>query len=725
MKNKDTFSLFSTLFVCLLTIGVSAFSSVQSQNYPANNIQKSTTQTEHIKGLVVLIDFADRTAYFTPAEVDSFFNQTGYTRFGNNGSVRDYWYAVSQGRVDVQTIVTPLYYKAPKPFSYYDTDGGGGHTHELLDSALNWLEKRGFDFSQLTVDANKNIKALSFQFVGNSGAKGLWGHSSHHGHTFDGVNTASYQISELGTSEMRLGGICHEQGHMLFGWPDTYDIDGTNGGSSGCGKFDLMAAGNSNSRGEPSQNPMPPNPFFRYLKGWNDMISLNEMPQNSTLEIIANSWNTYVYRNPDRPGEMYIIEARKKPYRNVDMPGEGVLVWHIDSAISNNANQQRTEQNHYKVSVVQADNAFHLEKGSNAGDANDYFIAGIFPNLTTNYTKWWNSAFSGLQLRNVSTVADIMTAKFGSYFETDVPLKSEKTLGGSVSPLGLKYYSLTNNATYRAVPDKGFEVLDCVVDGVSQGNVSEYVFSNIDKSHNINFSFMHKAVPLTNVLKLVNYKYYEGSWKSMPDFSKLTPVKSGNLTTVTMAISGRINDNFGIVYTGYIQAPTTGEYTFYLTADDGARFLIDGVEIVANQCEPEKNGKIYLEAGYHAFTLEFFEIQVTESMYLRWSGPGLTKRNLSGFVIGNVDYTALNDLRNERNARIRADKQNIYISAENTEIAEMEVFNMAGMLLYKGKIDLTQGAAVVSNTQFPAGVYAVRVMSANKMLIRDKICIVR
>jgi hypothetical protein len=51
---------------------------------------------------------------------------------------------------------------------------------------------------------------------------------------------------------------------------------------------------------------------------------------------------------------------------------------------------------------------------------------------------------------------------------------------------------------------------------------------------------MHKAVPLTNVLKLVNYKYYEGSWKSMPDFSKLTPVKSGNLTTVTMAISGRI-----------------------------------------------------------------------------------------------------------------------------------------------------------------------------------------
>ena len=112
-------------------------------------------------------------------------------------------------------------------------------------------------------------------------------------------------------------------------------------------------------------------------------------------------------------------------------------------------------------------------------------------------------------------------------------------------------------------------------------------------------------------------------------------------------------------------------------------------------------------------------------MYLRWSGPGLTKRNLSGFVIGNVDYTALNDLCNERNARLRTDRQNIYISAENTEVAEIEVFNMAGMLQYKGKIDLSQGVAAISNSQFSAGVYVVRVMTGNKMLIRDKICIVR
>jgi M6 family metalloprotease-like protein len=681
--------------------------------------------TESIKGLVVLIDFADRNAYFTPAEVDDFFNQRGYTRFGNNGSVRDYWYAVSQGRVDVQTIVTTAYYKAPKTFAYYDTDGGGGHTHELLDSALNWLDKTGFDFSQLTVDANKNIKALSFQFVGNSGAKGLWGHSSSHVRTFDGVRTASYQISELGTSEMRLGGICHEQGHMLFGWPDTYDIDGTNGGSSGCGKFDLMAAGNSNSKGEPSQNPMPPNPYFRYQKGWNDMIPLNGMPNDTTLKIIANSWNTYVYRNPDRPGEMYIIEARRKPYRNVDMPGEGVLVWHIDSVIPNNANQHRTEQKHYKVSVVQADNAFHLESGANSGDVNDYFKAGILSNVTYNHTRWWNSAFSGLQLRNISAVADTMTAKYGSSNASDVAIKSGRTLGGTVNPFGLRYYTLNNNQTFTATPTRGFSVYDCVVDNESKGPVTQHTFSNIDRAHSINFSFIHNAVPLKNIVSSVNYSYYEGTWKSLPDFSKLTPVRSGTLSTVTLAIPGRISNDFGVVYTGYINVPATDEYTFYLTADDGARFMIDGVEIVANQCEPEKSGVIRLEAGYHPFTIEFFEIQVTESMYLRWSSPNMTKRSLSGFVNGVVDYTALEDLSALRNARLWADKENIRISADDTDLVVVEIYSLSGVMLDRKELALTQGIASMSHTHLPVGVYAVRAFAGNKILIREKICIVR
>lgn len=715
-------------YVLLLTLFPSLGIYARQVDFTPEKPQKAVAATTgKIEALVVLIEFADRTAYFSRNEVDSFFNQVGFKKYHDNGSIHDYWAAVSQNRINVHTTISPAYYKAPKPFAYYDTDGGGGHTHELLDSALNWLDKQGFDFSKLTVDANRNIKGLSFQFVGNSGAKGLWGHSSYHGRTFDGVNTASYQISELGTTEMHLGGICHEQGHMLFGWPDTYDIDGSNGGSSGCGKFDLMAAGNSDNTGAPSGNPMPPNPYFRYLAGWNDMIPMNSFPNDTILKIVANSGNTYVYRNPDKAGEMYIIEARKKPYRNVDMPGEGILVWHIDSVISNNANQQHTELNHYKVAVVQADNSYHLENGTNVGDANDYFRLGGVSALSYTRTGWWNSAYSGLQLRNIKAPADTIQVSYGSANATDVSIKSTRSLGGAVSPFGLRYYTQKSNGTFIATSTKGFSVDNCTVDGVSQGPLSTYIFSDITEPHKIDFSFIHNAVELKDIVSTINYSYYQGTWSSVPDFSKLVPVKSGGLAGITLSIPGRVSDNFGIRYTGFIKALTDGEYTFYLTSDDGSRFLIDGIQIVANQCEPEKSGKIRLKAGYHPFTLDFFEGQVTESLYLKWSGPNLTKRAVTGLVSGAVVvHTAVDELSaNNSGATMIATQQEFKFSCPDQATIEVEIFNLSGMLVEKQTLTTVAGMATMPNTNLKAGLYIVRVNVGQRNIIRQKVSVVR
>ncbi|MDD4991045.1 MAG: M6 family metalloprotease domain-containing protein [Paludibacter sp.] len=713
-----------TVLLIVLLCGVGVFARQLEPGAAQKSKKTEAATTGKIEALVILIEFADRTAYFSRNEVDSFFNQVGFNKFHDNGSVRDYWAAVSQNRIDVHTNVSEAYYKAPKNFAYYDTDGGTGHTHELLDSALNWLDKQGFDFSKLTVDANNNIKALSFQFVGNSGASGLWGHSSYHGRTFDGVNTASYQISELGTTEMHLGGICHEQGHMLFGWPDTYDIDASNGGSSGCGKFDLMAAGNSDNTGAPSGNPMPPNPYFRYLAGWNDLIPMNRFPNDTIIKIIANSANTYVYRNPDKAGEMYIVEARKKPYRNVDMPGEGILVWHIDSVIPNNANQQHTELQHYKVSVVQADNRYELEAGTNIGDANDYFKLGNVAAVTYLRTSWWNSAYSGLQLRNIRSVSDTMAVSFGSANATDVGITSTRTLGGAISPFGLKYYTKNSSGTYIATPLKGFDVADCLVDGLSQGAISTYTFTELAASHKIDFSFIHKAVNLKDVSSVVNYSYYEGAWTSVPDFSKLIPIKTGKLLSLTLTIAGRASDNFGVHYSGFIKAPTDGEYTFYLTSDDGSKFLIDGIEIVSNQCEPEKSGKIKLKAGYHAFTLDFFEGQITESLSLKWSGPGLTKRVLTGIVTGTIDEsTAVENITDISGAKMCVTSDEFKFTCPDTESIQVEIYSLSGQLVERQALNTTLGIATLPVTNLKSGLYIVRVSNSGKVLIRQKVSV--
>lgn len=68
--------------------------------------------------------------------------------------------------------------------------------------------------------------------------------------------------------------------------------------------------------------------------------------------------------------------------------------------------------------------------------------------------------------------------------------------------------------------------------------------------------------------------------------------------------------SFGMQYTGYIDIPETGIYSFYLLVDDGGVLTIGNKEVVNNdgQHAPlEKSGQIALKKGLHPFKLNFIE----------------------------------------------------------------------------------------------------------------------
>ena len=73
-------------------------------------------------GLTLLIDFSDQMRTMTEAQVEQFLNAPGYSAFGNNGSVRDYFQSVSRGRLDYSNIVAP-WYQASKKLKYYADRG--------------------------------------------------------------------------------------------------------------------------------------------------------------------------------------------------------------------------------------------------------------------------------------------------------------------------------------------------------------------------------------------------------------------------------------------------------------------------------------------------------------------------------------------------------------------------------------------------------------------------
>ncbi|HYG19254.1 MAG TPA: PA14 domain-containing protein, partial [Ohtaekwangia sp.] len=124
------------------------------------------------------------------------------------------------------------------------------------------------------------------------------------------------------------------------------------------------------------------------------------------------------------------------------------------------------------------------------------------------------------------------------------------------------------------------------------------------------------------------YEYYEGTWNTLPDFFTLTPVESGNINTVNLWPRNR-EDDYAFRFTGYLQVPANGTYTFYTTSDEGSQLLIGSTVVVNNNglhTAQEASGTIGLQSGKHAFTVTFFERTGAASIATRYAGPGINKR---------------------------------------------------------------------------------------------------
>lgn len=125
----------------------------------------------------------------------------------------------------------------------------------------------------------------------------------------------------------------------------------------------------------------------------------------------------------------------------------------------------------------------------------------------------------------------------------------------------------------------------------------------------------------------LSYEYFEGSWTNLPAFASLTPVKSGACSTFTLSVRNK-DASYGIRFTGYIDIPADGSYTFYTTSDDGSRLFIGTDTIVDNDGShgaQERSGTALLKAGKHAITVDYFQGAGGQELTVSWQGPGVVK----------------------------------------------------------------------------------------------------
>jgi signal transduction histidine kinase len=77
----------------------------------------------------------------------------------------------------------------------------------------------------------------------------------------------------------------------------------------------------------------------------------------------------------------------------------------------------------------------------------------------------------------------------------------------------------------------------------------------------------------SNLVNGLDYRCYEVPGEVLTDFSQQTAIKSGTTTNFDLSVMAR-PEHVGLQFTGYLEVPRDGLYTFYTTSDDGSELFV-------------------------------------------------------------------------------------------------------------------------------------------------------
>ena len=115
----------------------------------------------------------------------------------------------------------------------------------------------------------------------------------------------------------------------------------------------------------------------------------------------------------------------------------------------------------------------------------------------------------------------------------------------------------------------------------------------------------------------LKYSYYEGVWDSVPDFSKLKPLKTGITENIDLGLSSR-KDSFALRFEGYLHVTEKGMYNLWIMSDDGSEVYLNNQLILDNDGvhsgDLPKVTVLPLTPGYYPITINYFEKNGNESI---------------------------------------------------------------------------------------------------------------
>jgi len=348
--------------------------------------------------------------------------------------------------------------------------------------------------------------AINLMYTGyaQNWAEGMWWHMGYYPNfSADGVSSGDYNCSPA-FFPLTLSTVCHENGHMIGKWPDTYKYTSTTG-PDGIGNFDLMCWSGDDF------NPVPPNPHFWSNAGWGNVVNVTYF--NGVNTDTCNNLTCYKYINTADTSEFFLLENMRQTGRYTFIPDEGLAIWHIDR----NGDNQTT---HHEV---------YLEHANNNND--DHYDACFhlgfneeFGHTTTPNSNFYSNSASGLRVWDIGVVSNIMTYKLGA--------------GTAAPTFSLSYVNLTGDDNSNGFPEpgesadinitasnfgqlnSGTSTITCTATGANSGYVTVNtptinagvinVSQTVNAAHNITIS---AATPLGTVIALT-FQISDGTYSA-------------------------------------------------------------------------------------------------------------------------------------------------------------------------------------------------------------------
>ena len=131
----------------------------------------------------------------------------------------------------------------------------------------------------------------------------------------------------------------------------------------------------------------------------------------------------------------------------------------------------------------------------------------------------------------------------------------------------------------------------------------------------------------------LTWQIFPGNWTELPDLTKEQAVFNGQSPSLSANPQGFVR--YAAVWDGLIDIPADGGYTFHLLDRDGARLVIDGVQVArtgppfAQVCGSPGNAMRYdrgamgLRAGKHTIHVEGLHSVSEGAPAIYWEGPAL------------------------------------------------------------------------------------------------------